>query len=305
MAFSPDGRLLATAAGDGGVGLWEASSGKRKCTPEGPHAGGQLGRVEPRRRAIGRRGGRRVSPPVGREQRRAVSHLLDGHSQAGAWRAVRPRRQGRRQLQRGRHDPPVGSSDGEGIAGDGGHHGAVFGVAFSPDGRDAGQRGATGLAMLWDPASGKMQCVLEGHTDAPCSPSPSAPTARRWRRRRATGRCGCGRWRWDGRTGWRPHAVTFPIRLVELVFSGVSGVSGVSPDTPELFCNISFVVVFSAVARSRCTCPTLTLSCSAIGADALSFCSRRLYSCNSCRPVGRLPLAVVSPLRTFPAAAPG
>ncbi len=50
-----------------------------------------------------------------------------------------------------------------------GHRGAVYSVAFSPDGRTlaaGGGRvypGAPGNVILWDAASGQRLCALEGH----------------------------------------------------------------------------------------------------------------------------------------------
>src|SRR2546423_93079 len=47
----------------------------------------------------------------------------------------------------------------------GGHHGLVYSVAFSPDGRMVASGSRDQTVKLWDVARGKDAATLEGHTD--------------------------------------------------------------------------------------------------------------------------------------------
>jgi WD40 repeat protein len=48
----------------------------------------------------------------------------------------------------------------------GGHSGAVFGVAFSPDGTLLATAGYDQSVRLWDPANGAAVRILSGHADS-------------------------------------------------------------------------------------------------------------------------------------------
>ena len=150
VAFSPDGRLLATASGDKTARLWDPATGEHLRTLTG-HTGGVVGRgVQPGRAAARHRRRRQDGAAVGPGHRRAPAH------------PDRPRRRDLRAWRSARTGgcSPAASDDktarlwdpatGEHLRTLTGHADAVYGVAFSPDGRLLATASSDKTARLWD-----------------------------------------------------------------------------------------------------------------------------------------------------------
>jgi WD40 repeat protein len=164
VAFSPDGRTLASGSDDSAVGMWNVASGHLLHTwrDEDSLTVSSVA-ISP--------DGRTVAAGVDEDVKvldltsGSLLRTMKGHSFDVEAVAFSP---DGRILASGSDDETVKLWD----AGGGsllrtleGNAGSVYGIAFSPDGRTlaSGSKGAT--VKLWDVASGKLLSTLRGHTD--------------------------------------------------------------------------------------------------------------------------------------------
>ena len=164
MAFSPDGKTLASGSSDRTIKLWDVATGKEQATLKG-HTGCVYSvAFSPDGKTLASGSEDKTiklwDVETGKEQATLKGHTARGVSPwrsartARRWpRGARTRRSSCGTWRRARSRPP--SRDTRTV---------VTSVAFSPDGKTLASGSADKTIKLWDVATGKEQATLKGHT---------------------------------------------------------------------------------------------------------------------------------------------
>jgi WD40 repeat protein/serine/threonine protein kinase len=164
VAYSPDGRCLASAGWEGTVKVWDAATGQELRTLKGHTNGAQSVAYSPDGRCLASAGWDGTvkvwDAATGQELR-----TLKGHTNVVLGVAFSP--DGRR-LASASSDRTVkvwDAATGQQLRTLPGHTNEVHGVAFSPDGRRLASASDDQTMKVWDAATGQELLTLKGHAD--------------------------------------------------------------------------------------------------------------------------------------------
>jgi WD40 repeat protein/tRNA A-37 threonylcarbamoyl transferase component Bud32 len=161
IAFSPDGRRLASARYDGAIQVWDAATGKETLTLRGHSSGVRGVAFSPDGRRIAAADEDRTvkvwDAATGRQ-----TLTLTGHADFVFAVAFSP---DGRHIASASFDRTIrvwDAATGKETLTLRGHGKAVMGVAFSPDGRRLASAGADGVVKVWNAATGQEIFALRG-----------------------------------------------------------------------------------------------------------------------------------------------
>jgi WD40 repeat protein len=164
VAFSPDGKRIASGSGDDSVKVWNATSGEVSLTLKGHtnHVTSVAFSPDGKRIASGSWDD---TVKVWNATSGEASLTLKGHTGIVTSVAFSP---DSKRIASGSEDKTVkvwDATSGEVSLTLKGHTNLVEGVAFSPDGKRIASGSLDHTIKVWDAASGEMSLTLKGHTD--------------------------------------------------------------------------------------------------------------------------------------------
>ncbi|GCB21817.1 vegetative incompatibility protein HET-E-1 [Aspergillus awamori] len=164
VAFSPDGRTLASGSDDGAIKLWDTATGTEQQTLTGHSDSVWSVAFSPDGRTLASGSDDKTiklwDTATGTEQQ-----TLTGHSDSVWSVAFSP---DGRTLASGSHDKTIklwDTATGTEQQTLTGHSSSVFSVTFSPNGRTLASGSADKTIKIWDTATGTEQQTLTGHSD--------------------------------------------------------------------------------------------------------------------------------------------
>jgi WD40 repeat protein len=173
VAFSPDGRAIASGSHDETVRVWDAASGTLLRTLEGHSESVFAVAFSPDGRMIAS-GSHDHTIRLWDAASGSLLHTLKGHSESVGAVAFSP---DSRVIASGSHDHTIllwDAASGKLLRTLEGHSKRVDSIAFSPDGRVIASGGGDKTIRLWNAANGSMLRALDGLGDSPwsvtCSP---------------------------------------------------------------------------------------------------------------------------------------